>query len=52
MKTSYQRSICSTCEHISYCVITTDKRNVLSCSEFEFEQSSTTSTKKITEKVA
>ena len=28
------RSICSTCIHASYCVLTTNKSNISSCSEY------------------
>lgn len=30
----YKRSICSTCYHLTYCSLTTDKTSVSSCSEY------------------
>lgn len=34
------RSICSTCKYVSDCVLTTDKSNISSCSEYihQFEK--------------
>lgn len=30
----YPRSICSTCINLSHCMLTTDKSNISSCSEY------------------
>lgn len=35
MRQWYNRSICSTCSFLSFCVMTTDKSNITSCSEYE-----------------
>lgn len=32
---NYNNSICSTCTHKTYCVLTTSKKNISSCDEYE-----------------
>ena len=35
MRRKFNRSICSTCQYMSFCEITTDKSSITMCSEYD-----------------